>query len=388
MTVSLNPANIHAANIDATRIERIEIIPLRMPLKSAVKISDGGARDFVDTLLVRLHTDTGLSGVGETQAWRRQGANETHASLCSAIRDHFEPHLIGVSPFSIASIMHRLEQSIYHSLYAQAAISDALYDLQGKLLGVPVHQLLGGKCRDAVAACAILFIKPTVAATIEGAQEFYDRGFRSFTVKVGVDLRRDIETVAGLRERFGDDVIIRVDANAGMDFDSATLLLRKLERYDLDAAEQLLPIWDLAGLAELARRSPTPLMIDESLATDNDLIAVIRQRAGTAIHTKVAKNGGIWGMRKLWTIAAAAGLRIYPGNHPSTSIATVSVVHLAAAWPGPLLEGAFAVGLENLGADIVQQPLRMEQNRIVVPDEPGLGVTLDENRIREFRVAV
>jgi muconate cycloisomerase len=388
MTVSMSPANIQAANTHTARIERVEIIPLRMPLKSAVKISDGGARDFVDTLLVRLHTDTGLSGVGETQAWRRQGASETHASLCSVIRDHFEPHLVGASPFSIASIMHRLEQSIYHSLYAQAAISDALYDLQGKLLGVPVHRLLGGKCRDAVAACAILFIKPTVAATIEGAQEFYDRGFRSFTVKVGVDLRRDIETVAGLRERFGDDVIIRVDANAGMDFDSAGLLLRKLERYDLDAAEQLLPIWDLAGLAELARRNPTPLMIDESLATDNDLIAVIRQRAGTVIHTKVAKNGGIWGMRKLWTIAAAAGLRIYPGNHPSTSIATVSVVHLAAAWPGPLLEGAFAVGLENLGADIVQHPLRIEQNHIVVPDEPGLGVTLDENRVREFRVTV
>ena len=388
MTVAMSPGKIDAANAHAARIERIEIVPLRMPLKSAVKISNGGARDFVDTLLVRLHTDTGLSGVGETQAWRRQGASETHASLCSVIRDHFESHLVGASPFSIASIMQRLEQSIYHSLYAQAAISDALYDLQGKLLGLPVHQLLGGKCRDAVAACAILFIKPTVAATIEGAQEFYDRGFRSFTVKVGVDLRRDIETVAGLRERFGDDVVIRVDANAGMDFDSAALLLRKLERYDLDAAEQLLPIWDIAGMAELARRTPTPLMIDESLATDNDLIAVIRARAGTVIHTKVAKNGGIWGMRKLWTIAAAAGLRIYPGNHPSTSIATVSVVHLAAAWPGPLLEGAFAVGLENLGADIVQQPLRSEQNRIVVPDAPGLGVTIDENKVREFRVAV
>jgi hypothetical protein len=236
VSVSSDLANTHAASI-----ERVEIIPLRLPLKSAVKISDGGARDFVDTLLVRLHTDTGLSGVGETQAWRRQGGSETHASLCSVIRDQFEPHLISASPFSIASIMHRLEQSIYHSLYAQAAISDALYDLQGKLLGVPVHRLLGGKCRDTLAACAILFIKPTVEDTIEGAREFYDRGFRSFTVKVGVDLRRDIETVAGLRERFGDDVIIRVDANAAMDFDSAALLLRKLERYDLDAAEQLLP---------------------------------------------------------------------------------------------------------------------------------------------------
>jgi len=377
----MSPSNIHAA-----RIERVEIIPLRLPLRSAVKISDGGAREFVDTLLVRLHSDAGMCGVGETQAWRRQGASETHASLCSTIRDHFQPHLVGQSPFAMAAIMQWLEQSSYHSLYAQAAISDAVYDLQGKLLGVPVHTLLGGKCRDALAACAVLFVKPTVAQTLDCAQDFYDRGFRSFTVKVGADLRQDIAIVAGLRERLGDDIVIRVDANAGMDFDGAMLLLRKLERYDLDAAEQLLPIWDVPGLAELARRSPTPIMIDESLATDSDLIAIIRQRAGSTIHTKVAKNGGIWGMRKLWTIAAAAGLRIYPGNHPSTSIATLSVVHLAAAWPGPLLEGAFAVGLENLGADVVQHPVKMQENRVMVPDEPGLGVTLDEDRLREFRV--
>jgi len=383
MTAPISPAHIHAA-----RIERVEIIPLRMPLKSAVKISDGGAREFVDTLLVRLHADSGVCGIGETQAWRRQGSSETHASLCSVIRDHFQPHLIGQSPFSIASIMDRLEQSIYHSLYAQAAISDALYDLQGKLLGVPVHTLLGGKCRDAVAACAVLFIKPTVAETLDGAKQFYDRGFRSFTVKVGVDLGQDIAIVGGLRERYGNDVIIRVDANGGMDFDGARLLLRKLESYDLDAAEQLLPAWDVAGLAELARRTATPLMIDESLSTDTDLIAVIRQRAGTVVHTKVAKNGGIWGGRKLWTIAHAAGMRIYPGNHPSTSIATMSVVHLAAAWPGPLLDGAFAVGIENLVADVVQRPVRMQGNGVVVPDEPGLGVALDDDLIREFAAPV
>jgi L-alanine-DL-glutamate epimerase-like enolase superfamily enzyme len=391
MNANIQAANIGAVNTDTTgvpaaRIDRVEIFPLRMPLKSAVKIADGGARAFVDTLLVRLHTDAGVSGVGETQAWRRQGGSETHASLCSVIRDHFEPHLLGASPFSIAPIMHRLEQTIYHSLYAQAAVADALYDLQGKLLGVPVHALLGGKCRDALAAAAILFIKPTVSATLDGAQEFYNRGFRSFTVKVGDDLRRDVQTVAGLRERFGDGIIIRVDANAGMEFDSAALLLRKLESYDLDAAEQLLPIWDIAGLTELARRSSTPLMIDESLATDHDLIAIIRQRAGSVIHSKVAKNGGIWGMRKLWTIAAAAGMRIYPGNHPSTSIATISVVHLAAAWPGPLLDGAFAVGIENLGADVVRQPVRMQGNRVMVPDEPGLGVTLDDDMLREYAV--
>jgi L-alanine-DL-glutamate epimerase-like enolase superfamily enzyme len=373
------------SGVDAARIERVEVIPLRIPLRSPVKISDGAARAFMDTLLVRLHTNVGVCGVGETQAWRRQGSGETHASLSSVIEQHFEQHLIGKSPFSIASIMHSLEKSIYHSLYAQAAVSDALYDLQGKLLGLPVHALLGGKCRDHLAACAVLFMQPSVEATIDGAGHFYDRGFRSFTAKVGSDLQQDVKTVAGLRERFGEDIIIRVDANAGMNFDGAMSLLRKLEHYNIDAAEQLLPIWDTAGLAELARKTSIPLMVDESLATTHDLLAIIQQRAGTVVHTKVGKNGGIWGSRKLWTIADAAGMRIYPGNHPSTSIATLSVVHMAAAWPGPLLEGAFAVGIEALAADIVQQPVRMQGNRVQVPDAPGLGIVLDEAALREYR---
>ncbi len=163
----------------------------------------------------------GSTGIGETQAWRRQGNAETLPSLVTVVRDHFAPLIVGRSPLAIAAIMEALDQAIYHSLYAQAAVSDALYDLQGKLLGLPVHALIGGKCRDAVAAGAILYIKPSLEQTLEGARESHARGFRSFSMKVGVDPRADLRNVAAIREKLGDDVIIRVDANAGMDFDGA-----------------------------------------------------------------------------------------------------------------------------------------------------------------------
>lgn len=368
------------------RITRVETIPLHMPMKSPVKISHGAPRETIDTMIVRLHTDGGLVGIGETQAWRRQGSGETLPGLSSVINQHFAPHIVGRSPFAIARIMADLEANIWHSLYAQAAISDALYDLQGKILGVPVYELLGGQCREGVAACAILFMRPTVEATVEGALEFQSRGYTAFTVKVGVDLARDVQNVAALRERLGPQAVIRVDANAGMDFDGAVKLLRLLEPYDIDAAEQLLPLWDTTGLGELARRTHIPLMIDESLATDNDLIAAIRQRSGSIIHTKVGKNGGIWGIRKLWQIAAAAGMRIYPGNHPCTSVGTLAAAHVATAWPGALLDGAFAVGIEALGADVVRVPVRMQGNLVVVPDAPGLGVELDEDKLRAYAV--
>jgi L-alanine-DL-glutamate epimerase-like enolase superfamily enzyme len=94
---------------------------------------------------------------------------------------------------------------------------------------------------------------------------------------------------------------------------------------------------------------------------------------------------------RLWQIAKAVGMRICPGNHPSTSIATLAAAHLAAAhlaaaWPGPLLEGAFAVGIGTLASDVVTEPVQLEGNLVRVPDTPGLGVTLDEDRVRAMRV--
>lgn len=370
------------------KITRVETIPLRIPLNVPFKIASGAARPAVEVMLVRLHTNEGIVGIGETQAWRRQGCSETLASLTRVIQEHFAPLIVGQSPFAIAAIMCELDAAIYHSQYAQAPVSDALYDLQGKLLGVPVYALLGGKCRDTVPSCAVLFMQPTLEGTLAGADRFFERGFRSFTVKVGVDLQADVQNVRALRERFGDDVSLRVDANAGMGFDTALMLLRKLEPYGIDAAEQLLPIWDLDGMAELARRCDIPLLTDECVATDHDLIEVIRKRAATGVQTKVAKNGGIWYSRKLWHIADAAGMRIYPGNHPSTSIATLSVAHLAAAWPGPVREGGFALGIGALSQDVVTDPVQLEGNQVRVPDAPGLGVILDEDKVRKLRVDV
>lgn len=368
------------------KITRVETIPLGIPLRTPFKIANGPPRQSVEVLLVRLHTGEGISGVGETQAWRRQGSAETLASLCAVIERHFTPHLVGQSPFALSSIMRNLEDAIHHSLYAQAAVADALYDLQGKLLGVPVYQLIGGRCRDAVPTCATLTMKDSIEETLEGASEAYAQGYRSFTVKIGLDPKDDVRNVAALRKRLGDDIIIRVDANAGMAFDGALALLKKLEPFDIDAAEQLLPIWDLDGMAELARRVDVPLMADESVATDHDLIEIIKRRAANAIHTKVAKNGGLWGTRKLWTIAEAGGIRIFPGNHPSTSIGTASVLHLAAAWPGALLDGPFPIGMSVYVEDVVTEPVRMEGHLVRIPESPGWGYTLDEDKIRKLRV--
>ena len=372
----------------SVKIREVETTPLHLPFASPFQISSA-TRDFLEVLIVRIHTDQGVFGIGETQAWRRQGSAETLPNMMRSIQDQFAPLLIGRSPFEVNAIMHDLNASLYNSLYAQAAIGDALYDLIGKLLNVPIHGLLGGRCRDRVRVGAVLSIKPTVEELLDSAQGFFDRGFRHLGLKIGIDSTADLRNVAALRERFGDDIVLRVDAHAGMNYDAAHRLLKKMEPFDIDAAEQPIAIWDIDGLAELARTVDIPIMADESVSTDHSLLEVIRKRAASVVQTKTAKNGGIHYIRHLWVLAQAAGMRIYPGNHPSTSVATSSVAQMCAASPNPVMEGVFAVGVSGaLADDIVENPMRPIDGEISVPDGPGLGVTLDEDKVARYRVEV
>lgn len=376
-------AHVH----DPVKITQVECIPLSTPFKSPFKIASGAARETVETLIVRLRTDLGVIGIGETQAWRRQGSAETLPNLVRTIKDHFTPRVIGRSPFDVAAVLHELNDAMYNTFYAQAAVGDAMYDLMGKILGVPVYQLLGGKCRDRVRVAAVLAMKGTTASVIESAQGFVERGFRHLVLKIGNDPALDLRNAEALRREFGDKIILRVDANACLDYDSALNLLIKLEPYDIETAEQPLPIWDIDGMAALARAVRMPVMADESVSTDHSLLEIIRKRAASSFQSKVAKNGGLHYMQRLWHLGAAAGLGINPGNHPSTSVATASVAHLCAAWPTPVMAGVFAVGVSGaLATDIVENPITPVDGEVPIPNGPGLGVTLDEAVIARLRV--
>ena len=373
------------------KIRAVEMIPLHIPFSSPFQIATAreSSRDFLEVLVLRIHTDQGIHGIGETQAWRRQGSAELLANLMHSIKSRFEPLLIGRSPFDINLIMYDLNATLYNSLYAQAAIGDALYDLVGKFLNVPVHALLGGKCRERVRIGAVLSMKPSVEALVESARAFHDRGFRHFGLKIGIDPDADLRNVEALRATFGDTIVLRVDANAMLNFDAAVALLRKLEPFDIDVAEQPIAIWDVEGLAALSRAVAMPIMADESVSTDHSLLDIIKQRAATVVQTKTAKNGGIHYIARLWHLAEAAGMRIYPGNHPSTSVATSAVAQMCAASPAPVMEGVFAVGVSGaLADDIVENPIRPVDGEIPVPDGPGLGVILDEEKLARYRVEV
>jgi L-alanine-DL-glutamate epimerase-like enolase superfamily enzyme len=373
----------------AVTIREIETIPVRVPFATSFKIAapHSPSRPSVDVLIVRIHTSEGVVGVGETQAWRRQGSSEVLGNLQNLINTLYEPVMLGRSPFDIASIMAELNAVAYDTLYAQAAVGDALYDIVGKLLGVPVYTLLGGKCVDRIPVGLALSITSSPEAMIEQAQQAYDRGYRHLRIKIGIDPVKDLLNVRRMREHFGDKVVLRADANGGMSFEQALSLLRKLEEYDLEYVEQPIAGWDLDGMAALARGSRIVLSADESLTTSHSLVKIAQQRAASVIQTKTGKNGGIHYTRGLWSLAHAAGIGIFPGNHPGTTIQTASVAHLCAAWPHPTLVGDFQMfATDEITEDVVTKPARTKDGFLPIPEGPGLGLELDEDRIKHLRV--
>jgi L-alanine-DL-glutamate epimerase-like enolase superfamily enzyme len=370
-------------------IREVETIPLRVPFAAPFTMAapHEAKREAVDVLLVRVHTAEGLTGIGETQAWRRQASSEVLLNLVRTVRELYRPLLVGRSPFDVAAILHDLNACVYNSLYAQAAVGDALYDLMGKALGLPVWALLGGKCREQVQVGLALGITSPPEAMIEQAEAVYRQGYRHLRIKIGLDPTADAENVRRLREHFGDRVVLRADANGGMSFPDAQRLLKKLEPFDLDIVEQPVPGWDLDGMAQLCRGTSIPLSADESLSTDHSLVEIITRRAASIIQTKAAKNGGIHYTRSLWALARAAGIQIFPGNHPSTSVSVASVAHLCAAWPDKLLVGDFQTGLcSMLATDVVQTPICVKDGWLTIPEGPGLGVELDEDQLTRLRV--
>jgi L-alanine-DL-glutamate epimerase-like enolase superfamily enzyme len=372
----------------SVRITRVETIALHVPFHAPFLIAAGPARPVAEVLLVRLHTDAGLQGVGETQAWRRVGSSETLPGMTAAIRNHFERCIVDRSPFDAPLILAACDRALDGCLYAKAAVADALLDLQARSLDVPAWQLLGGKMRDTLPAAAVLTIKESLDATVQSARHFVAAGHRSATLKIGLNQRADVELAHALVAAV-PQLALRPDANASLKASSAVAFLRQLQEAGVEAIEQPLPPWDLQGMAELSRRLDLPLIADESVCNRQDLLDVIRERAAGGVQTKVAKNGGAWRIRALWEIADAAGLRIYPGNHPSTSIAVASVLHLAASWPGDLEAGPYAVGINGtLAADVVTSPLGVKNGAVAVPDGPGFGVSLDEDKVSALRVNV
>ena len=365
------------------KITEVEAIPVAVPVRTPLKMA-GATVSTRTAILVRLQTDEGLVGIGEGVV-APYFTGETLGSAVHVVRDLYTPLLLGADPFDVHAVGAQLDRVAHVNSATRSAVDIALHDLIGRALGVPLYRLFGGRTRDRVFTIYHISNADPDKDAAEAAGAVAD-GFRLVKVKVGTpDVDRDIACVTAVRRAVGDDVEILPDANQGWSVETAVRFARGVEPARPALIEQPVRRDDIAGMAEIRRRTTVVIAADEGVFTARDLYNHLRADAVGGVVTKLIKAGSIAGVRQLADVARTAGIGVhFAGMAGETSIAAAAATHLATALP----ELRFHAGISPhyLSDDVVTTPLRPQGGALTAPEGPGLGVELDEDAVERLRV--
>ena len=362
------------------KVTNVTMGTVEIPLRGTFTTAHG-ALAVQRSVIARVDTDEGLAGWGNVDpaaGYSEMTVDEVLASVDGALA----PAIVGLDPLNVTAALERMEGKRPHDKEAHALLEMALLDIKGKALGVPVWSLLGGRVRERVALNAWIGAVPAAQAASEAAG-WCAQGFRSAKIKVGGRFEDDVARVAAVREAVGGRMSLRVDANEGLDVEGAIRLAHGLAPYDLALFEQPVPRRDLPGLARVRRASSIPIMADEAVRDGRSVIEIIRHEAADLIKVKVMKQGGLLRTLQLVAVAEAAGLRVVLGHGFGLWVSTLAEVHVAAAAPA-IIHGCEAVGPLKMAGEVVVNPPDIVDGSVRVPETPGLGVQLDEDRLARY----
>ncbi|TQJ39045.1 galactarate dehydratase /L-talarate dehydratase [Arthrobacter sp. SLBN-112] len=345
-------------------------LPLAVPISDA-KVFTGRQKPMTEVvfLFAEITTELGHSGIGFSYSKRAGGpAQYAHAKEVAA-------GLIGEDPNDIAKIYTKLlwaGASVGRSgvaTQALAAVDIALYDLKAKRAGLPLAKFLGSY-RDSVRTYNTSggFLNATLDEVKARATQSIEEGIGGIKIKVGLpDSKEDLRRVAGIREHIGWDVPLMVDANQQWDRATALRMGRRLEEFDLVWIEEPLDAYDFEGHAHLAQVLDTPIATGEMLASVAEHKGLIAANGCDIIQPDAPRVGGITQFLRLAALADERGLGLAP--HFAMEIH----LHLAAAYPRePWVEHFDWLD------PLFNERLETKDGRMIVPDRPGLGVTLTE----------
>src|SRR5690554_4532079 len=379
----MNPSPTSAAPQPAPTIERVETLLLDLPTIRPHRLSVA-TMNGQTLMLVRVHCSDGVIGVGEgTTIGGLAYGGESPEGMKLAVDTYFAPLLRGADATRAQALMARIDSMIKDNRFARSAVETALLDAQGKRTGLPVSELLGGRRRDRLAVAWTLASGDT-ARDIDEAEQMLDlRRHRIFKLKIGArPLSEDIAHVAAIKRALGDRGAVRVDVNMAWSELEAARGMAALADAGCELVEQ--PVATAAALARLVRRFPTALMADESLHGPRSAFELAKVAGADVFAVKVEQSGGLYAAQQVAAIADAAGIELYGGTMLEGAVGTIASAHAFATFAN-LQWGTELFGPLLLTEEILQTPLDYSDFHLTVPDGPGLGIALDEDRVQFFR---
>ncbi|MEA2780650.1 MAG: L-rhamnonate dehydratase [Rhodospirillaceae bacterium] len=370
------------------KITDIETIVLRLP--EVRPIGDG----CQSVLLIRVHTDEGITGIGEAHSNPAVSKAIIDAPLCSIASRGLRELLIGENPLDIGRLWDKMYTAtqIYGRrgavMHAISGIDIALWDILGKVAGQPIHRLLGGARQTRFAVYASDLMPDTIEATVELALRHRASGYRAMKLgwgTLGRSSHQDVRRVEAVRKAVGDDFDLMVDIGTPIPFDSALYLGRAFADLGVYFLEEPLSPDDLDGFRRLVAASPTPIATGEKETTQFAFRDLMERGDLRIIQPDVARVGGISEAMRIAALAEARGVQMIP-HCWATDILVAATLHVIATLRTcPYLE--YNVTDNPLRTQLLAAPIRPEDGMVAVPTGPGLGITLDETTIARYQVA-
>ncbi|MCR9136552.1 MAG: dipeptide epimerase [Alphaproteobacteria bacterium] len=358
-------------------VSGITATPLRLTLANPLATSKR-TYGSLDIIIVRADSKCGATGWGEARECTHI-TGETLVGMCDAIKSHLGPAVIDLEPGDLAHAHRRMNAAMINNTAAKSAIDMALHDLAGLLAGLPVSRLLGGGPRGPIETSKAVSVGKT-RAMVDQARDFVAAGFRTLKLKTGLDEKQELSAITAIRDTVGPHINLKLDANQGWSLPQATRFLSAVEHLDIQMVEQPLAAWDLAGHAELRRRTPIPVMLDESVHGPRDARRAIETGAADLINIKLIKTGGLAPARDLTSICEAAGIACQIGTL-DTGIGSAAAAHCVHACP--VIRFAEINGPTRLARDLATG-LQVTDGHVILSEGPGLGIQIDKQAIEEI----
>ncbi|CAH2214706.1 mandelate racemase/muconate lactonizing enzyme family protein [Tepidibacter aestuarii] len=368
------------------KILKIDIEHIKVPLKKVYNLSKAiGSIENTEPILVKIFTDEGLLGIGETNPFPHF-TEETPETIKAIIKKYIGPSILGMNPLNIASIHKAMDSIIKGNYLSKAAIDIACYDIKGKYSNLPIHNLLQGRLREEIPIMWSLG-SDLPEKNAEEAIKIKNQGYKSIMIKVGaLSIFDDIERIKSIRDAVGKDYPLIVDANQGLDVNTAIKFAKKIEKYDISLLEQPVPYWDIAGMAKVRQNINIPVSADESLFTIHDAKVLIESKAVDVFSIKVSKHGGIYKAKQIMDLAKTYGIYCLMNSMIEEGITQAASLQLGASASNLWEFGHAYFSPLRLKEDITDYSNNIINGSIKINDKPGLGINAFDQIIEKYKV--
>jgi L-alanine-DL-glutamate epimerase-like enolase superfamily enzyme len=363
--MSFTPAD--AAKIKITAVDIfVYDIPLQQPFRIAI-----GTMEAANDVLIRIHTDAGLVGLGEACPFPPI-TGETQATNIAAAKAVREI-VLGRNPLEAVALLRDIGPLAHSNPSLTAAFDTACHDILGQAAGLPLYRLWGGSRTEFETDITADLDTPEAMAS--RAAGFVAAGFKMIKIKVGQSREIDLERLRSIRDAVGAGIRLQIDANQGWSPSTAKDALKKMERFDILFCEQPVRASDVDGLREVRRASPIPIMADEAVYGPADAARLIKAEACDSINIKLMKAGSLQAMRIMAHAAEAANMPCMVGCMLESRLALTAAAHVVASHPNILW--ADLDGHSSHKIDPVVGGMAFGRGRVKLPEGPGLGASID-----------